>query len=569
MIAFTSFMFFLCFEFYYFCGYNDSSVRIRYGPRTLAAAKAKCDVLNESFRLKFDFSAIAKIDEDSYDYAVGTFKNVGIFLGRLIKCARFRPDYDMIVKVSAIQGGSALAIGSSYADTANPCFRPVQASIQLKESSIPFADPSNWDTPLSSQNHFWLYVHEMFHALGIGQQLMQAWINKTTGEMLGRDTFRTSIPYKGKTVTIVHSENAHEYAVRRWGKEKFFDGKVPAGIEMQDMTYGYEDLNHPAARIYKPDIMLSVDYRKQMFTQVSLALLKDTGWWDVNWSMATMNPWGEASLLGDEPYQGFPDGVQTRDWPEHIQYKDNGNVNYCDPLYAGSGYVNRVKVDCSNPGIYGGYCAKKGFVDPDGYGAVDDALADYIGYIDNPIKVCANQRPHMFYGNGKKSFCARTTITDDQPFIKTGQCFNMTCEKGVLRVHIHNQSLVCNETNQALVFSGFGGVTYCPNPRHICFLINGKHYVPDPTPSASPAPVQTHEPTQKRESGDKNEQNDESGEANSKAAANNKKTAIISSVVVVIIVVAAVAAVVIFIRLRKKSSAIDDSGEGVIPSFEP
>lgn len=587
----------------HYCGYNDSLVRISHGPRTFEASKAKCDVMNDAFRVVFTYSSSfeSKLTADQKKYVKGTMKNVKKYLGHLIKCARFRDDYDMTVDVqltSAGQSGNTIASATSYLGAENPCYRPVNAIMLLNPNYIPEYEPT--DEYSGQAGHFFTYVHEMFHALGIGYSIMKYWIDPKTGELLDPDRkiYSTSLTYKGKDFFIIHTPNAHKYAVEKWGKEKFFEGKVDAGIEMQDKTNGKEDLNHPCMRLYRPDLMVSVDRPDLILSHVSLMLLKDTGWWDFNEDMVTTNPWGDASAVGDEPYQGFPDGAQTRDWPERFQYyhSEFPYNDYCDPLYKGSGIVTRTKVDCANPGKFGAYCTMKNFVDPDGRGAVDDATGDFTGYLSRLKTVCATSPPHKFYGNGKSAFCTKSSLTDDgNSYIESGKCFNMSCDDGVLRIHINKSVRVCNFTGQKFRFIGLSGQVVCPNPKHICYLINGPP--PKQTPTASLIPTQSEfHPTQtetekqdivqtnkqglvqtakqenpatNKQEIDNPEQADKNGEENSNAASNSKKAAVISSVVVIIIVAAAVIAIVVFIRIRKSRAAIDDSGAGLRPTFSP
>lgn len=209
---------------------------------------------------------------------------------------------------------------------------------------------------------------------------MLSWINKTTGTHVDTtgESFVTSVTIEGRMHTIVHSPHAHALAVKRWGKETFFDGKLPAGIELHETAFGKYDHNHPDKRIYQPDFMMSINQPDKKVTHASHALIQDTGWWDVDFSMGEENTWGDDSAVDDEPFKGFPDGAQIPNWLPHLQYRETGY--HCDPLYQGY-YIRMKKVDCINPTTYSRYCKEKKFLDPLGYGVADEEQGDFVDYM--------------------------------------------------------------------------------------------------------------------------------------------------------------------------------------------
>lgn len=477
-------MIFLSFASLRLCGYESSESRVFQGPRTLSQEQYKCDVLNETFRVKFDFSKLGIADEESKSYIIGTLDNIAKYFGRLIKCARFRDDYDLLIEVNSVKNLGAIASAAPYFYPNDPCHRPVSGIIYLDKDSIPYrAVPSDWN---KDNGYFNTLLHEMFHVLGFSSDAMHPWINKTTGEYLDHSlkSIRTTVTAWNKNYTIVHSKACHEYAVKKWGKETFFDGRVPAGIELQEFKGNRRDLHHISMRIYQQDIMLGVKISNDMVTDASLTILQDTWWWDIDFSMAELNPFGNPFAVGDEPsaFSGFPDKAQIPYWPQHIQYKVSGY--YCDPLYQGIQYITRNWINCDDPKRFYSYCNQKSYIDPEGYGAVDDIDANFVGYM-RPAYHCVNQNVDPINGNGKNAFCAisnfpviTTRLLNESPM-----CFNMSCDDGTLRINVQDKSVACEYENQYVRIRGYRGYIRCPKPRHICYLINQQNKSIAPTES--------------------------------------------------------------------------------------
>lgn len=168
--------------------------------------------------------------------------------------------------------------------------------------------------------------------------------------------------------------------------------------------------------------------------------------------------------------------------------------------------------------------------------------------------ICANEKNYQYFGNRKSTYCAMNSIFyDDTTIMTSAGCFNMSCDNDVLKIHINDQTAICETANQEISFNGLYGTIICPNPKHICFIM--KHKLPHPkeTPTDIPATGEQIVPEQKSDI-------DLPLENNENPNMKDNKTAIIASVVVIVDVAIVVA--VIIVKIRKKRNNDNDSDIG-------
>ena len=145
------------------------------------------------------------------------------------------------------------------------------------------------------------------HIFGISLSLYSTWINPETGKAYGNDFKWSSFTKDGKEFLVIHTPKAHEFAARRWGSENFTEN-VPAGIEVEDGGGSGTAHSHPETRVFFPDIMSPVSSGASKFTELSLALLEDSGWYEVHDKYVEECEWGNIPNFGT---------MNPSDYPEH------------------------------------------------------------------------------------------------------------------------------------------------------------------------------------------------------------------------------------------------------------
>lgn len=141
-----------------------------------------------------------------------------------------------------------------------------------------------------------LVKHAVFHILGISASMYQSFKDPTTGKNYSSDNLFCNFTKLGKNFTFLVTPGAHMVAYNHFGPNPFTgdDNKVcPAGIELDsNPSYGF---SHPESLIYHTDIMTAATYNPQIqigrVTDVTIAMLNDTGFYKVNYRLGQPNIW--------------------------------------------------------------------------------------------------------------------------------------------------------------------------------------------------------------------------------------------------------------------------------------
>ncbi|EGR30952.1 leishmanolysin family protein, putative, partial [Ichthyophthirius multifiliis] len=159
--------------------------------------------------------------------------------------------------------------------------RPIIGRIQFNQASLDLNDLDNMFTL-----YYKVAIHEIIHVLGFSDYLYPLWINPITKQSYGFNYRRDVIQYQdifGKERVLIISNNVKKVFQRHFGCTEI------KGIAQEESS------NSHFERIYiSTDLMnASVDSKMGGLTQFTIALLKDTGFYeDVNENMATYSFWG-------------------------------------------------------------------------------------------------------------------------------------------------------------------------------------------------------------------------------------------------------------------------------------
>ncbi|GAQ77732.1 Leishmanolysin-like peptidase [Klebsormidium nitens] len=160
----------------------------------------------------------------------------------------------------------------------------------LAHSSYCYQDPET-DRPLAGNVNFCpsavnaalrdrqtlIAVHEMLHALGFSDSLFPFY-RDATGNPLSAVT--ASFTERGHTVTKVVAPTTLAMARTHFGCSTL------NGAELENDGGNGTALSHWEARIFQGEAMLGVLGQEAVFSNLTLALLQDSGWYNVNFQMA-------------------------------------------------------------------------------------------------------------------------------------------------------------------------------------------------------------------------------------------------------------------------------------------
>lgn len=236
-----------------------------------------------------------------------TFANVQQHLSELLKVDRstsMSSLHDVRIIVNARPYGDtdvlAAAAATRYEYTQH---RSIEGQMYLNPKEIP-------KHPLSKDSEVRFFydvlVHETFHVLGIANNLFHRWKDPAT-----RDNYKNMFvdyedpKYPDKKFRFFQTPNAIKVAQRRFGRKTLPNGK-PLGIELELLGGGGTEGSHIKGRAYYNEIMSGISLPPERISDITLALLEDTGWYEANYFMAEPLAWGDGKSFSDKEMSDFP-----------------------------------------------------------------------------------------------------------------------------------------------------------------------------------------------------------------------------------------------------------------------
>ena len=349
--------------------------------------------------------------------------------------------------------------------------RVIQCVIYFFVGMIPMKTESEFTY---SKKLFNLAFHELMHSLGFSMALYRLWINPSTGKAYGDDLPFSNISlakYPNKHFLIIHTPTLHKMAFKKFGKEYFFDGLVPAGLEIEDSGPSGTYAGHPDGRIYLGDPMASVPFQvTKRISDLNFALLNDTGWYDVDFTKSNKLSWGDGFSFGDSLLNNFPDHPPQTHFPLHYLCRNNFTKPRCSHDYKGIGLCNSNKIDCKNTNLNQDqkrFCESQEWSNPLGLDYMGAGItSDFMIYVkttifcDNPeLKPRSNGEYH-----GENSFCHSNS--------SSLVCLHTVCnDDDTISITINNIKQICKFEGQILFFENPKSNITCSSPKHICRII--------------------------------------------------------------------------------------------------
>lgn len=397
-------------------------------------------------------------------------------------------------------GSYSSTLASAFYEVTEPEYgRPIQGAIVINAANIPLV-PQNESS--FDRIYFTTLLHEMIHALGVSYRAIHTWINPKTNKPYDSLPIieYSSTKYPHKTFRILQTENAHQFAVERFGVE-YFAPDVPSGIELEDGggagTFG----SHPESRLYIDDMFVGLTIGQNHISKLIFVLLADTGWYDANFEMAEKMAWGDGNSLNMGPLTTFPNTAPQISFPKHYMCDpDDMNTDVCTYDFLGIALCKGVKVDCNIPATEDDqkFCEMRNFTDPlmrglRGRSEVHDYLLYKAPYANSRCADLTLNNDNA-YKNGElyggESLCYMSTLLRSSfsfyPY-HHGACYRSICnDNNSLTVFVDDEKKLCRSEGQKLTFRSFKGEIICPNPSFACG-IRKMYGIVGPIPTSPPA----------------------------------------------------------------------------------
>ena len=338
-----------------------------------------------------------------------------------------------------------------------------------------------------------IFLHEFIHILGFMDNLFEFYEKKD----IISDKISKRILEKEISKKIIKSEKVLKIA------KLYFNCSELDGIELDNQeNFDYLNNSHWEARILLGDIMTSeIYYQDQVISEFTLALLEDSGWYDVNYFTGGLMRFGKnqgcnfidkdcMKKENDIIISSFPNefcnlaygtcssGRQSRAYcfkNNNLHENDknsygrnwiNGdyygiqNVEYC-PISYGKKILNQDEI------FYSGNCK----IGNNNYGNKDISFNG----IQTDYTIFSNNIGEQYSSNSFCVFSSLLKIDDDNQTYKgliRPTCYPMICSEKSLTIQMIDEFIVCPRKGGLIKiggpFSKYKGYLLCPDYNLIC-----------------------------------------------------------------------------------------------------
>ncbi|KAL1492801.1 hypothetical protein ABEB36_010985 [Hypothenemus hampei] len=444
------------------------------------------------------------------------------------------PNFDFVFYVSAMQtercSKSLTVAYASHCQQESGLDRPIAGHANLCPNSIS-TNRQDLEILLSTVKH------EILHALGFSVSLY-AFFRDRDGNPLTERSPETGKPPLNETLqTYQWSEKVIKPFYRHWvvrdgsiNREvqmlvtptvaeevrEYFNCSELEGAELEDQGEEGTALTHWEKRVFENEAMTGTHTQNPIISRITLALMEDTGWYTVNYSMAEEMSWGK-NLGCDFVMKSCKEWINNKAsrgvsiHPFCNKVKRDPLQTECTDDRASVALCNLVEYKTQLPKIYQNFDSLQ-HVAPgkEGLYGGSVSLADFCPYIQeftwrsNNVIVrgshCQyaenNPRPDKNfalekYGSNSKCFDHTNRMWEEKSCRQLRQwmhwgsgCYSYRCLNGRLHILVGNYSYECYHANQEIfiriINNGWlhkGGIV-CPPCKEICakeFEARGEH----------------------------------------------------------------------------------------------
>ncbi len=372
-----------------------------------------------------------------------TKNDVKDILGKIIVS-----DLILVPKIYRIEGMDAAAYPIALSKFDN---RPVCGGILLG---------THYDFNETNSQSFLIMslLHEITHVLGFTKVLYSYFLSS-----------KYLISYKvinGIQRTLFTGENVIKQAKRHFNCDNI------EGIELENQGGDGSVGSHWEARIMLGDYMISTDYPEIVISEISLALLEDTGWYYVNYYTGGLFRYGKG--LG-------------------CDFLNNKCIHKGKTSFGREFCVNINEDRCSSGNIDRGIC----YIIPSNYFPysyfnnpykIGFSFADYCPVMFTPYSKdkyyfysrCDSNGKNMYnfspeYGEtyGPNSICVLSSLKPQSSLsdsYKTARCHKVSCDTNTKSfiLDIGEVNLTCSGNYEEIEVEGYSGSIICPDYNRVC-----------------------------------------------------------------------------------------------------
>lgn len=300
-------------------------------------------------------------------------------------------------------------------------------------------------------------IHEMTHALGFSPSLYDEFL-RGDGSTYPIANLLTTENVRGQAVLKLVLPTVLEKA--RAG----FQCSSLNGLELESQgSTGTVGAHWEKRLMYNDYMVADSDIYDVVYSDVTVALFEDSGWYEVNYKYAQSINWGKNAGCGFINQKCVANGNPISD---DFCTEQNPTVEMCDFMHVRKGYCSLGSYQSALPSAY------QYFADPKMGGS--DQFLDYCPvvkpYTNGDCRDPDTVLLSTDYGEdaGPDSRCITGTYSKSGSIGSHSGCHSVSCSGTTATITIGDTKVTCPATGGDVKVTGYSGVVHCPPSDVLC-----------------------------------------------------------------------------------------------------
>ena len=355
-------------------------------------------------------------------------------------------DTDLVIYISTTYDAD-----EGYIAYAGPCTVDENGNGAPTSGIVVINIPYFVDSDFASQ--YSTVTHELYHVFAFNSDLYDTW-RKSDGTLYKSTTSIKTV--RGVSKMLLTTPNVVAKAKEAFGCSTL------TGVELEE--YGGEGTagSHWDMRVMYNDFMMGKDFFDPIYTTVTLAVLKDSGWYDVNYDYVTQPMFGNGAGCSFFDKKCLSSGKSN--FPN--LFCDNNDLDYtCDAFALRKSYCYIDTFESNLPSAYQYFSNKK---------VGGDEYCDYCPiFVSNSDGNCRSSDVYMESNTGEKagskSRCFVSSLSTKTELTGYAACYPVfACSSTGATVQVGTKNVTCPFTGGTVTVSGYKGKLTCPKSKILC-----------------------------------------------------------------------------------------------------
>jgi leishmanolysin len=367
----------------------------------------------------------------------------------------------IIVPYVNIDAGANIEASASFCFTDSTTGRPIAGGVG-------FGNSLDFSKTNSKYYYSLLTLHEMNHILSFHTDLFPDYIDSSTGEKY-KNGVTTKMNINGVDRTLVTTPKVVAAA------RKHFGCSTLAGVELENQGGDGTEGSHWEERVMLGDYMIGESYDEVVISEITLALMEDSGWYKANYFTGGLFRYGKNEGCGFVQSKCVNNGVTI--FPN--EFSTIQGQAMCFAGHTGKGQSSLRTITSNVDPAYLYFSDKKVGQELADFCPVVGSLSTKGIWYGNHCNVGQTSYPAgLFETIGPNSYCFISSLTTKNDTYSLSSykntsraiCHAITCDPATktYTITLEKSQAKCPKEGSVITVPGFDGSIICQHYNRIC-----------------------------------------------------------------------------------------------------